>query len=197
MVILGLFFRIHVDLPEYITKNKILRALVKNRSSERYNDNLEIFRCSAVHKGHYLSKLETTTTTLYETWCTHLNSQANAQECHPYNSYQSLILNEELHEFEKCFEVCVNLFKLCEDVSAQPERRSVCSIKDQMNLNIYDSHLSYFTNLKAYSRKYQCQMCDTFFKTAWRCLKHEFVKTKPSLFSLVDFTKERRTYSNS
>lgn len=70
MVIWGLFFRIHVDLPEYITKNKILRALVKNRSSERYNDNLEIFRCSAVHKGHYLSKLETTTTTLYETWCT-------------------------------------------------------------------------------------------------------------------------------
>lgn len=110
-----------------------------------------MFRCLAVHKGHYLSNLETTTKTLYDTWCTHLNRQANAEECSPYNSYQGLILNEELHEFEKCFEVCVNLFKLCEDVSAQPERRSVCSFKDQMNLNIYESHLSYITNLKAYS----------------------------------------------
>lgn len=49
------------------------------------------------------------TKTLYDTWCKHLNSQANAQKCPPYNNYQGLILKEELLEFEKCFEVCVNL----------------------------------------------------------------------------------------
>lgn len=114
MVILGLFCRIHVDLPEYITKNKKLRALVKNRSGDRYNENLGIFRCLAVHKGHYLSNLDTKTKTLYDTWCTHLNSQADAQECPPYNSYQGLILNEELQSLKnvlKFVSTCLSFVK--------------------------------------------------------------------------------------
>lgn len=108
-------------------KQKFASTCKKSIRWQMYNDNLGIFRCLAVHKGHYLSNLEITTKILYDTctWCTHLNSQADAQECPPYNSYQGLILNEDLHEFENCFEVCVNLFKLCEDGSAQPERRSV------------------------------------------------------------------------
>lgn len=80
-----------------------------------------------MHKGHNLSNLQTATKTLHDTWCMHLNSQANAQECSPYNSYQGLILNEALHEFEICFEVCVNLLSYVKTYRHNP-RDAACVV---------------------------------------------------------------------
>lgn len=67
------------------------------------------------------------TKTLYDTWCKHLNSQANAQECPPYNNHQGLILNEELLELEKCFKVCVNLLSYVKTDRHNP-RGAVCVV---------------------------------------------------------------------
>lgn len=135
--------RVHV--PEFVMQNKNLRALVNNSNGKWYEENLEIFRCLALHKGH-LSNLETRTKSLYEAWWQYLQNQNYQHECPPYDEYHGLDLIREIHEFEKCFEVCVNIFNLREDGTTLPERRSVCRFKEQMNLNRCESHLSYITN---------------------------------------------------
>ena len=70
--------------------------------------------------------------------------------------YQGLPL-DQIAYFEKCFEVNVNIR---DDGVALTVYKSRCHHKDTMNLNIYEHHLSYITNLPTYTQKYKCGSCD-------------------------------------
>ena len=77
--------------------------------------------------------------------------------------YQGLPL-DQIAYFEKCFEVNVNIFQLRDDGVALTVYKSRCHHKDTMNLNIYEHHLSYITNLPTYTQKYKCGSCDRHFQ---------------------------------
>ncbi|KAK3098713.1 hypothetical protein FSP39_022331 [Pinctada imbricata] len=80
---------------------------------------------------------------------------------------------EEIHQLEQCFQVNINIFEMREDGSVFPIRKSIKHHQDTMNLNMFDEHLSYISNMKTYSKKYQCTTCDRCFPSSWRCLQHE------------------------
>ncbi|KAK3107900.1 hypothetical protein FSP39_024735 [Pinctada imbricata] len=52
---------------------------------------------------------------------------------------------EDIHQFERCFEVNVNIFSLQENESVLPVRRSHCHYTNTMNLNLFENHLSYIS----------------------------------------------------
>ena len=63
-------------------------------------------------------------------------------------------------------------FQLQEDQSALPVYKSRCHFKDTMHLNLFDKHLSYISNLNAYTQKYQCPSCQMHFKYVQSMKRH-------------------------
>jgi hypothetical protein len=44
------------------------------------------------------------------------------------------------------------------DIAARLVRRSSYSFQDKMNLNLYEQHFSYVSNMVKYSHSYECEM---------------------------------------
>lgn len=95
--------------------------------------------------------------------------------------YQGLPL-DQLAYFEKCFEVNVNLFSLREDEVVMTVYKSRCHHKDTMNLNMYEHHLSYITNLATYAKKFECGSCNRHFKSLIPMKRHQLKCSKQTKY---------------
>jgi hypothetical protein len=62
-----------------------------------------------------------------------------------------------------CFSINVNVYNLRDDGVALTVYESRCHHDDTMHVNQFDHHLSYISNLPAYTQKYQCGTCDRHF----------------------------------
>ena len=108
------------------------------------------------------------------------NDTTDAEQREPVNgndttdemSQEGLKLHQVAY-FEKCFKTNVNIFQLNEDGSAFSVYKSRCHHKSTMNLNMFEYHLSYITNLNAYASKYQCRTCERHFSTIGNMYKHQ------------------------
>jgi hypothetical protein len=150
-----------VDLPKYITKRRCLVSLERNYNTKRcHSDQLCAFRCLAYHRTKKRLALERLTKTY-------------ASEFHGDVTKLEGLDVSELSAFENVFKINVNVFELSEDESCTTVYRSRGTFNDTMNLNVYHKHLSYITNMRAYTRKYKCRNCSKLFPSANRLKRHE------------------------
>ena len=150
------------QFPDYIKQSRSIVALEKRRDGTTYRDHLCAFRCLAIHRGYLNDHLETYTKTLFQRWI-QFNKELHREVTEDAEQYQGLPL-DQIAYFEKCFEVNVNTLQLRDDGVALTVYKSRCHHKDTMNLNVYEHHLPYITNLPTYTQKYECGSCDRHFK---------------------------------
>jgi hypothetical protein len=55
------------------------------------------------------------------------------------------------------------------DIAARLVRHSPYSFEDTMNLNLYEDHVSYVSDMEKYSHSYLCPKCDRLWKHVGRC----------------------------
>lgn len=158
-------------LPDYIKQSKSIIALNKRMDGVAYKDHLSIFRFIAVHRGHRRDHLETYTKTLFGRWV-QFYKELYRDVIEDTATFQGLPIDEIAH-FEKCFEANVNIFQLRDDGVVLNVYKSMCRYKDTMHLNIFQHHLSYITNLPAYTQRYECGTCDRHFKDMRNIKKHQ------------------------
>lgn len=161
-----------VDLPDYVKNSRSIIALDKNLKGKYYKDHLCAFRCLASHQGYQRNGLETHTKVLFTKWVQYMHHKCpeNNISSDP-RGFKGIELSQ-LAYFEKCFQINVNVFRLQEDQSALPVYKSHCHFKDTMHLNLFDKHLSYISNIAAYTKKYQCPACQMHFKRLDHMKKH-------------------------
>ena len=160
------------DLPDYVKNSRAIIALDKNLKGKFYRDYLCALRCLATHQGYQRNGLETHTKVLFNKWVAYMqNKCAESNISSDLKSFKGIELSQ-LAYFEKCFETNVNVFRLQEDQSALPVYKSHCHFKHTMHLNLFDKHLSYISNLNAYTQKYQCPACQMHFKFVHNMNRH-------------------------
>jgi hypothetical protein len=59
------------------------------------------------------------------------------------------------------------------DIAARLVRRSPYKYDDTMNLNLYEQHFSYVSNMEKYSHSYLCSKCDRLWKHVGKLHRHE------------------------
>ena len=153
------------SLPEYITRQKSIVSLTSNFHRNKYDDNKCLFRCYCYHKHPKLfetpTEFEKQVNEYYQLFSQHGEEDLS----------QGVDLNQ-VQEFEKLFNIDINIFTLYEDGTALPVFKSMCRFKDSMYLNLHDKHLSYIKDVKQYCKKYQCPSCKKLFDRQFNCKQH-------------------------
>ena len=150
-------------LPDYIRNMKSIVGMEKNDRGTSYDDNYCIFRCLIYHrnKNHTKKKgteFEKAVKTIWDEY-----SSVYGPE-----TFQL----EDLPDFEKQFQVNVNIYSINEDYVAFPIYKSMGQYPDTMYLNLFENHLSYITNVAVYCKKWQCTKCDRLFDRSDKLKKH-------------------------
>ena len=116
-------------LPSYIKKKKSVIVLeTEPNNNKRYNDNLCLFRCLALHRGCDLYRLKPAVKTLYETY---------DRDHVPMEEFAGVTL-DDLYRIETTFQTNVCVYKLvkpdAEDGKSTAEmvRRSLCKYPETM-----------------------------------------------------------------
>ncbi|XP_071137847.1 uncharacterized protein [Mytilus edulis] len=166
-----------VKLPDYILQSKSIVGLDKTRNGKHvYKDHLCAFRCLAVHHGHRTDQLETHTRALFQRWIQYAEDKQLDS-----TNFQGLPLHQMAY-FEHCFSINVNVYHLRDDDVALTVYKSRCHYPDSMHVNQYDHHLSYISNLSAYTQKYQCGTCDRHFKRVDSMKRHQLKCTGQTVY---------------
>jgi len=161
--------RSHVSrLHHKYTLHRVLRQELYRRL---YRDHLCAFRCLAVHQGHFHDRLETHTKTLFSRWIGYLSVKDRDIDLDP-KSFRGVQLTD-IPDFEKCFNVNVNIYQLRDGDVALSIFKSICRYKDILHLNLFENHLSYIYNLPEYTKKYQCATCDRHFPRLDNMKRHQ------------------------
>ena len=148
------------ELPTFIKTNHCIIGLDKNIKGKLYKDNLCGVRCLAFHLNHKETEngfggLEVRTKELNQQW-----------------GQDGLDLLR-VPEFEDTFNISVDIYSLCEDRSVIPRYLSEGLYQDKMVLNLWDSHLSYVSNIPAYLKKYRCVSCERHFDKIFNWKRHQ------------------------
>ena len=145
------------SLPTYIRKNKAIIGVEREPiHGKRYNDNLCLFRCLALHRGGEVRHLESAVTKLYETY--KQDDDVSMEE------FVGVTL-DDLYRIETTFQTNVCAYKLVESddddddgkKTAELVRRSLCHYSDTMYLNLHETHFSYIQNIKMCCHSYKCR----------------------------------------
>ena len=163
---------VNLKLPDHVKNSKSIIALDKTSEGKFYKDHLCAFRCLGVHQGHQRDRLETHVKILFNKWVQYMQHKCpeNNISLDP-KTFKGVELSQLVY-FENCFQINVNVFRLQEDQSALPVYKSRCHFKDTMHLNLFDKHLSYISNLNAYTQKYQCASCQMHFRYVQSMKRH-------------------------
>ena len=159
-------------LSTYIKKNKAVIGLEREPiNGKRYNDNLCLFRCIALHQGGDVRHLESAVTKLYETY--------KQDDDVPMEEFARVTL-DDLYRVETTFQTNVCVYKLVESdygdgqKTAELVRRSLCHYSDTMYLNHHEIHFSYIQNIQMYCHSYKCRKCgESLWKNACWLSRHE------------------------
>jgi hypothetical protein len=154
-----------VVLPDHILKNKAVVGLVGG-SHGPYTDNF--FRCLAVHRGASVKDVEVPAKRNYRQYL-------QQQDMAP-TDFKGLAL-DYLMVLEQVFSLNVYVYDVQEteagDIAARLVRRSPYKYDDTMNLNLYEQHFSYVSNMEKYSHSYLCSKCDRLWKHVGKLHRHE------------------------
>ena len=159
------------DLPMYIKRNKAVIGLEKEPiHAKRYNDNLCLFRCLALHRGCESRRLEPAVKTLYETY---------VQDGVSMEAFAGVTM-DDLYRVETTFQTNVCVYSLVQPdgedgkPTAELVRRSVRKYPDTLYLNLHGTHFSLIQDRRKYCHSYRCRKCgDSLWKDAWHLRNHE------------------------
>lgn len=172
------------SLPDYLRFDKSIHALNTNRSNELYKDNLCAFRCLSY--SLYGNCLKPSVYKLYRDWNKYTGRKFNKNPKLFKGLDYSLI-----HDFQNCFQINVFIFEKIKPNVVIPRYVSIEHHSRELNMNIYDNHLSLITDMEVYSTKYQCRKCSRLFNRSYNLKRHNkicFNKSKimlqSGLFSL-------------
>ena len=160
-----------IPLPPYIKKKKSVIGLeTEPNHNKRYNDNLCLFRCLALHRGCDLYRLEPAVKMLYETY---------DRDHVPMEEFAGVTL-DDLYRVETTFQTNVCVYKIikpdAEDGKSTAElvRRSLCKYPETMYLNLHETHFSFIQDVRLFCHSYRCRKCgDSLWKDAWMLYRHE------------------------
>ena len=84
---------------------------------------------------------------------------------------------DDLVVLEQIFRLNVYVYDLQKteagDITARLVRRAPYSFEDTMNLNLYEDHFSYGSDMEKYSHSYPCLKCDRLWKHVGTLYRHE------------------------
>ena len=169
-----------VILPNYVKKKKTIIGMDVGHHGRPYQDNLCLFRCYAFHMNPTRKIPQIEIIKLYfSKFRKYMAKKVNFDKWHDlnYEEFEGLDINL-LYHFELCFKVNINVFEMQADGFCVAKYRSrtcykLWGKKNTMNLNVFEKHLSYITNLKVYSQKYECRNCKRLFKESYNYLRHK------------------------
>ena len=149
------------ELPDYIKQSHVIISLEKNSHNIKYNDNLCAFRALAHHYNQ--RQIEISVRIYYDKWMDFIGREVNRTD------FRGLELSQ-LPDFEKCFELNINVYELQESGTVIPRYRSLCHFGDTMYLNLFEHHLSFIKDFKTYAKKFQCPTCERHFNqiSGWK-----------------------------
>ena len=141
------------ELPVFNKNNKCVIGLDKNKSNQLYYDNLCMFRCLAVY--HKQTRIEESVKVYYAKWKFFTNSKIDMSD------FKGIEFSQ-IHDFESCFNININVYELLPTGNVIPRYKSLCHFKDIMYLNLWKNHMS-FIKFSGYAKKYQCPKCERHF----------------------------------
>ena len=169
-----------VNLPSYLKNKKSILGMDVGHHGKAYDDNLCLFRCYAFHVNPTRKIPQIEDIKFYfRKFRKYMAKNVNFSEWHDLNieEFEGLDINL-LYHFELCFKVNINVFQINSDGFCYAKYRSRSNYlmwgkKNTMNLNLYEKHLSYITNLRVYSQKYECKNCKRLFKESFNYMRHK------------------------
>ena len=178
-------------LPGFIYGNKNIVALHKDQHGKYYKDHLCFFRCLAFHRLQTMTHrvLEPLTLQFVEHWKAYKRSRGV--------ELGENVEGVELQDFadlENCFDINIEVYQLKKD-TRKSNTYAVHIYKSQdvaergtikLNLDTLENlqeftgmngHLSYISNIRAYTCVYHCVKCDRDFRDSSNLHRHEKVCT--------------------
>ena len=157
-----------VEMPDYIRNNPSINCLTKNaKTGATYTDNLCLFRCLALHKGHDVRSVDIPARQLYQEWANFKGLGTTPLD------FQGLDMNRDMHNFEDFYKINVEIYSLDLSGAAQIQYRSHNLHSETMYLNLHETHLSYIRNFHLYAKKYQCKFCKQLWNDYKEHKRHE------------------------
>lgn len=153
-----------VELPVFLKKNRAMKCLDANRSGDRYEDKLCLWRCLALHRGKSTT-LESTAKQLFAEY------QEHCGEDTAIGDFKGLTI-DELGEFEDVFKTAIVVYCLNTNGEATLVRRSAKTHCSTMYLNVYKQHFSYIVNIDLFTKSYRCSLCSKLWKSAKALGRH-------------------------
>ncbi len=166
-----------VILPPFITNQRSLITLTHNTNTMQYKDNLCLFRCLALLRGHEITNPREFDQNVVKYFREYQKDHDQNTDVSKYRGFRL----DELYLFERHFKVRVNVFALDRiTIDDLPEQETVASIvrescaphKDEINCSLWKKHFSYITALSLYCKKYPCSRCSKIFKSSYTLKRH-------------------------
>jgi hypothetical protein len=170
-----------VVLPDHILKNRAVVALVGGANGA-YTDKLCLFRCLSVHRrAPDVQAVEVLAKTYYHQYLQYRQMASK--------DFQGVCL-DDLMVLEQLFSLNVYVYDLQEteagDIAARLVRRSPYSYQETMNLNLYEDHFSYVSDMEKYSHSFLCSKCDRLWKHVGMLHRHERTSTGDVIYKYPD-----------
>ncbi len=164
-----------LELPQYLKNKRSLLGLTRSyNGSYEYTDQLCLFRALAAFKqpqsyrNH--ANFEESVSFYYQQY--RENTQHPAEIPEDEEEFEGFNL-QMLPDFEKVFQLNVEIFQLSEEDVALPIYKSTRRYPTTMHLNLWENHLSLILKLNAFAKKFQCRSCSRLFHLSIAMKRHE------------------------
>ncbi len=172
-----------ITLPTYLSRSKSIMTFEKKKESNRekyYRDNLCAFRCLAYHfkpllYEHDHSEFIDYSRVLFRQWKQYIKKETG--KVISDKEFKGIDLNE-LALFEDCFQINLHAFRRISIEIVLPVFKTMVRYQNNMYVDIHENHMSLITNIKSYSRKYQCRKCGKFWVRPSFLYRHEITCEK-------------------
>ncbi len=163
--ILGTLDEDDAELPVYVKRNRAIISLDKDPVTKApYEDELCLFRCLCLYRHGTVDPAKVRE--LYRRWDAHKNAEDIEELLGGVGTYAGTFKGVQLRElpdFERCFEVNVQMYCLQEDDVTVGVFKSTERYDGTMYVNRYENHCSYIGDFSKYAKKYRCTLCDRMF----------------------------------
>ncbi len=164
------------ELPDFLKNKRSLMGLTKSYNGYHdYTDQLCLFRALTAFKHPNLYKehddFEEQVSEYYEQYRQQCedNGEEFPEDQDEFPGYNL----QMLPDFEKAFELNVEVYQLSEEDVALPIFKTTNRYSRTMYLNLWEHHVSLIVNIGAFCKKFQCRSCKRHFKEKHEMKRHE------------------------
>ena len=152
-------------IPQWLIN---VRGIILN---SKIKDNLCMFRALANHRTGLKQISMKRLKSLFWQWKTYC-LKAGLKDPGSIQEFQGIEL-KLLPHFEICFKTNVDMYEMLQSRQTVPVFESMHRYKTTLNLNKYQNHVSYISDMKKYCRKYLCKCCKIIYPTRSKLRIHQ------------------------